>query len=65
MRFGSNNLTTLVSLDAKGNMTRRGLFDKDEAEAYAIPKMSVQTSPNDLVIYFQRFGKRRFAKITF
>ncbi len=60
-----NRATLLVSLDAKGEEKRRLLFTRDDSESYAIPRVSRQISDSELIMYFQRGGKRRFAKITF
>lgn len=57
--------TLLVSLDAKGKEKRELLFTRDESECYAIPKVSRQIATDELIMYFQRGGKRRFAKIKF
>lgn len=60
-----NRSTLLVSLDKKGKESRQLLFTRDESESYAIPKVSRQISNDALIMYFQRGGKRRFAKIVF
>lgn len=60
-----NRATLLVTLDSNGKEKRSLLFTRDESESYAIPRVSRQISGDELIMYFQRIGKKRFAKIKF
>jgi len=57
-------MTAWLTLDDKGRTTREQMFTYKKTKMLCNPKYSVQVTPNEMVVYFQRHKKRKFAKIT-
>jgi hypothetical protein len=57
-------MTAWLTVDEKGKTNREQIFTYKKTKLLCNPKYSVQVSPDEMVVYFQRYRKRRFAKIT-
>lgn len=54
----------LVSMDIDGNYVRQALVNTKEADQFAVPQASVQISPTEMILVFQRGKVRRLARVS-
>lgn len=57
-------MTTWLTVDEKGKTQREQMFTYKKTKLICNPKYSVQVAPDEMVVYFQRYRNRKFAKIT-
>jgi len=60
-----NGVVVLASVDAKGYVTRSGLFSNKEVNTVCRPKMSSQIASEELFIFGKRGKKTQFGRVLF
>lgn len=62
---GSRSVISLAELDTKGQLQFYPLFSSKQADIQTRPKVCKQIGKNEMVIYGERGGKYKFAKVLF
>ncbi|MCB9230291.1 MAG: hypothetical protein H6581_01390 [Bacteroidia bacterium] len=58
-------MTTIMKIDAEGNLSRRPMSGNDEIATIIRPKLSEQISPRELLLFGIRKRKNQFGAVTF
>jgi hypothetical protein len=61
----TKSIVVVASLDQKGNLTKKAIFNAKDADVITVPKVCEQISNSEVVLFGQRKKTQQFGRLSF